>query len=102
MDTGSVQNREIRGVTGRKFTNRLSNSGRGGHYQLAKPLEGNTKVATWKARLFRITFSTISELQRWISVAAFAHDAVVRSISRGGGRAARSNTLRGGREGWRV
>ena len=41
-------------------------------------------MATWKARLFRITFSTISELQRWISVAAFAHDAVVRSISTGG------------------
>ena len=30
------------------------------------------------ARLFRTTFSTISGLQRWISVAAFAHDAALR------------------------
>ena len=37
MDTGSVQNREIGGVTGRKFTNRLSNSGGHGQ-QLAKAL----------------------------------------------------------------
>lgn len=90
MDTGTVQNHEIRGVTGKSSLIACQIQGGTGNNSLkpCAPVAGRENLPRLRrkllcgdvesARLFRTTFSTISGLQRWISVAAFAHDAVLR------------------------
>ena len=93
MDTGTVQNHEIRGVTGKSSLIACQIQGGTGNNSLkpCAPVAGRENLPRLRRkllcgdverrgnlRLFRTTFSTISGLQRWISVAAFAHDAVLR------------------------